>query len=710
MLDRPWGQTLGTVGMRKLDAQITLTTDDGKMYAIAFVGGAIVASASPLPNDSVTRVALTSHYVSPMQVNEITRRLGTEKDRDEVEVVAEAGKLNTEHTATLRRRLLIQRAARTFAIDRATFAIEDEISLRLSPGFAVPLGAVIFHGVRMNLSEQRLVEDMRELGTSFHLKLSTTDMDLAGYEFEGDTRSVIAALRKGTSLAELELASHRDIEPRTLQAMIYALVCGGHCDAAGGQPVDRTVPPAPRTSTGLVNPSGLVTPGPSPTKPPPTRITVDQPLVTRTRTTAAPTNMPRTLTPVSEVLPELARTTTPGTPGPRSPTLPPETRPSRAPTPPLPRATTPPPMRSQTTPPLTGRAMTKPGIPGRTSAGTVPPRTMTPLPGQPPLRSATMPPPRHQSPSVSPLDEFIKETTTSRGFTTLADGTPGTGPHPLVDEFKRETTTSRGMPTLPPIASRTITAPRTITERDRARKEIEALITQRLAKLEQGCDYFAILGLPFEAPLDAVRNNYVETSRRLHPESLLSVGILDEERTAQRVLAQVNAAFTTLTDAQKRRDYINAVRRGEPTPLAPRARTGDLDKKELAAEAFEAGEGALKRDDIPRAVEELGRAVTLVPANHEYAAMFAWAQFCAAADKPQVYPETRKALERAIHRGEKPVTARFYLGRVERMVGHDREAFNHFQEVLLDEPNNREAASELRILEQKIARGTKPKR
>ncbi|HLL21124.1 MAG TPA: hypothetical protein VK427_03285, partial [Kofleriaceae bacterium] len=119
------------------------------------------------------------------------------------------------------------------------------------------------------------------------------------------------------------------------------------------------------------------------------------------------------------------------------------------------------------------------------------------------------------------------------------------------------------------------------------------------------------------------------------------------------------------------------------------------------------GESALKRDDIPRAVEDLGRACQLAPNNLEYMMLYAWAQFCASHDKLAVYPETRKALEKAIFKGDKPVLARFYLGRVERMVGHDREAMNHFIEVLLDEPNNREAKTELRVLEQRIANAPK---
>ncbi|MDQ3335730.1 MAG: hypothetical protein M4D80_11230, partial [Myxococcota bacterium] len=502
--------------MRKLDAQITLTGEDGKTYEIAFRAGQVAAAMSPLPNDSVTRVALTSHFVSPMQVKEITSRLAADKDTDEVQIVAETSRLSPEHAATLRRRLTLQRAARTFAIDRATFEIDDTVSMPTLPDFSVSLGAVIFQGVRMNLSEQRLIEDLRELGSSFILRPTTTEQDLATYAFEGDTRSVIAALRKGTTIAELELASHRDIEPRTLHAMIYALVCGMHCDAAGGQVVDRTAPPASRTSTNRGNPS------PSSSH---TTIKVDQPLVTRTRTTAAPanvraasltnapTNVSRIATPTS-VPTNVSRTVTP-TSVPRTTV---ETGVSRAPSlgddaptnvlrpGQLHEERT----RPSSQPPVTmPRANTVPGtVANRTGSGTIPPRTTAPT-AQPPLRSATMPP-RNQTQTSSPLDEFIKETTTSRGLS---------GPHAILDEFRSEHTTSRGITALgniPPAAPRTITTPRTITERDRARKEIEALIETRLAKLEAGADYFAILGLPFEAPLDTVRNNYVETSRRLN--------------------------------------------------------------------------------------------------------------------------------------------------------------------------------------------------
>src|SRR4051812_21338973 len=86
--DRPWGKTLGALGMRGLTGQLTLTAD-GKKYCIAFQNGAVVGAASPVASDAGVRVALTGHLISSTQISEITRRLARFPDRDEVSVIAE---------------------------------------------------------------------------------------------------------------------------------------------------------------------------------------------------------------------------------------------------------------------------------------------------------------------------------------------------------------------------------------------------------------------------------------------------------------------------------------------------------------------------------------------------------------------------------------------------------------------------------------------
>jgi hypothetical protein len=65
--------------------------------------------------------------------------------------------------------------------------------------------------------------------------------------------------------------------------------------------------------------------------------------------------------------------------------------------------------------------------------------------------------------------------------------------------------------------------------------------------------------------------------------------------------------------------------------------------------------------------------------------------------------DTRKTLDRLAHKSDSPALARYHLGRVERMMGRDREALRRFKEVLDAAPDHLEAASEVRVLEARLA-------
>jgi cytochrome c-type biogenesis protein CcmH/NrfG len=97
-------------------------------------------------------------------------------------------------------------------------------------------------------------------------------------------------------------------------------------------------------------------------------------------------------------------------------------------------------------------------------------------------------------------------------------------------------------------------------------------------------------------------------------------------------------------------------------------------------------------------------AVELQPNESEYQTMLAWTRFAAASDKNAVAGDTRKALQRAADKDQNAAVPRFYLGRVERMLGREREALQHFQAVLAIQPNHTEAASEARVLQQRLKR------
>jgi curved DNA-binding protein CbpA len=235
-------------------------------------------------------------------------------------------------------------------------------------------------------------------------------------------------------------------------------------------------------------------------------------------------------------------------------------------------------------------------------------------------------------------------------------------------------------------------------------EEVRALIAQRLELLDQGVDHFQLLGIPADAPLDEVRRAYFALARQLHPDRLAALGIHDGPRDAQRLFAHVNTAFAVLSDRTRRDEYAAVLRRGgEAVVRAEQAQAEAIAKRIIESEdAFQRGEAALRAGQLALAIGELGRAVELNPDEADYRATLAWARFCAAPDKQGAGAEARAALERAIAASPRAINPRFLLGRVERILGRDEDALRHFQDVLRRAPGHHEAASEVRVLEQRL--------
>ncbi len=522
--ERPWGVTLASFAASRGSGQLTLSADDGKLYGVAFGGGAVVGASSPLTSDSAARVALTGHLVSPSQVPALARAVAAAPERDEIEVIAEAARLTDAQRAQLRRRLLLQRVARTFSVDRGGYVFGERITVASMRGIEIDIGPAIFLGVRMNLSQDRLIEDLRRLGTRFVLRAG--EIDGARFGFTEHEQPILEALQGGTSLPDLE-AKRRELEPRLVQAVIYTLVAVGLVEGEGEAKVEGE----------------------------------DE----------------------DEIDAAISRARTTTYRGPR-----------------VPRA------------------------------------------GSPRARTfSSMPPPIARQ---------------SNAFAT------------------RE------------------------------------LIAAGVALLDANADHFALLGLPRDATVDSIRAAYVALACHLHPDKRPELDPV-MAREAQRLFARMNLAYGVLSDPVRRADYLALLRREEqerrPRPAeAPGSRPAGTatERARAAAEVAQRGMHALRRQDLPAAVELLTRATELAPHDVDYGAQLAWARFCASADRPGIAIEVRRALERAIHRSPKPVIARFYLGRVERMLGRVREALHHFHEVIRIDPGHADAAAEIRLLEPRTAR------
>src|SRR5258708_5734533 len=205
--------------MRGLSGQLVLACD-GKEYAIAFAQGAVVGATSPVASDSAVRVAITANLIMSTQVGEITRQLAAAPSRDEVELIGELTRLAPDQVQRLRRRLVAQRAARTFSVDRGEFIVDDRVT--------IPVRSGVYLGARSNLPEQRLGDELARLGAWFQLKPDAV-ADLPYFGFTDVDKPLLSALHAGEDLAELEV-KFREHGERAVRAIVYALACCNACE------------------------------------------------------------------------------------------------------------------------------------------------------------------------------------------------------------------------------------------------------------------------------------------------------------------------------------------------------------------------------------------------------------------------------------------------------------------------------------------------
>ena len=755
VFDRPWGRTIGALGLRGLSGQLTLVAFDGKRYEMAFSHGAVVGASSAIASDAAVRVALTGGLISTTQVAELMRKAASQPDRDEVEVIADHLRLGFDQAMRLRRRTIAQRAARSFSVDKGEFVVTDEITLPTVAGSELDIRSIIYLGARQNLTEARLASELGLFGTWFRLKPEAFE-DLPQFGFTDAERPIIDALLNGASLGDLEAIVGIDV--RAVRATLYALCAANACNVeqTRGQttkpppPTMRGSDPGVRRSSASSQPPASQPPAPQPAAPPRSNRPTQQPLVAyrpgvrRSGGTAPPPNTTQTVVDANRPM-GAAGNTMPPPHARRATTTPPVGHgivdPHTQSNPGFSRAHAEPdfesesgvgrvgPTNSGSNPGLTHPGGSNPGL-GRAGSGSNPgvPRTITPTAA--PRTTAPTAAPRTTTPTAPRTTTPTAAPRTTASTTAPRTTTPTTAPRTATPTTSPSTaprtgaqTTSPRSTTAPPRASTATTSPvasRTMTGARPASPtklpgmqapDVQALISARASQIEQGADHYALLGVAPTSSPDEIRKTYFNLARQLHPDRLAALGIADDGHVAHKVFAQLNTAFSTLSDPKRRAEYDQLLGRGGEGAMRDEQQRAEEMAMRIfqAEEAYKKGELALKRDDLGNAIAELERAIALNPDEPDFSALHAWAMFCATPDKTTIARHTKATLEKAIQKSPRAINPRFYLGRVHRMLGNDKEALQLFRDVLLDKPHHFEAQGEVRAIEARLSSNNPPK-
>lgn len=217
LTERTWAATLTAISTAELSGQLTLT-GDGQEYRLAFAKGLLVGAVSPAPCDTVQRIALVSHAVPPASVAVAMRVVGRS---DDVAKFADSACLGGADAMQFKRRVIIQRAARTFVVERGDYVFTDRVTIPVIAGVEVDVRAAIYRGMRTNATELRLTAELRALGARFILHPEALE-HVTRFDFDGEAGVILEALRSGTSAAELE-ARYRALDPRLIFSVLGAL-------------------------------------------------------------------------------------------------------------------------------------------------------------------------------------------------------------------------------------------------------------------------------------------------------------------------------------------------------------------------------------------------------------------------------------------------------------------------------------------------------
>jgi tetratricopeptide (TPR) repeat protein len=149
----------------------------------------------------------------------------------------------------------------------------------------------------------------------------------------------------------------------------------------------------------------------------------------------------------------------------------------------------------------------------------------------------------------------------------------------------------------------------------RAEEELRREIRDLHSRL-RSLPLWELLGVARDAGAKDVRRAYLNAAKRLHPDRIAQLGLLDLKEAANEVFAEIARAHEVLSNPELRERY--EATRGE----APAA---DADRIAEAEASYVRGDHLMRAGNFRGALEFLERAVALWPEEADYQAALGWA-------------------------------------------------------------------------------------
>jgi len=212
------------------------------------------------------------------------------------------------------------------------------------------------------------------------------------------------------------------------------------------------------------------------------------------------------------------------------------------------------------------------------------------------------------------------------------------------------------------------------------------------ARLIENQNYFEMLGLDKQAQTPDVKTEFFKLAKDFHPDRLPpELSLL--RPCVEVIFGYINEAHKTLGDDEQRIAYARTVREGGGTPAGERLMQQILD----SAIAYERVQVFARKHQYDEALDLIQKILIVTRDEPDYHAMHAFLlmQKFPGADSPT--GKIMEALDRALELHQNHERAQSCKAQMLKRLGRHAEALRHFKRVVSINPNNLEAAREVRV-------------
>jgi tetratricopeptide (TPR) repeat protein len=227
-------------------------------------------------------------------------------------------------------------------------------------------------------------------------------------------------------------------------------------------------------------------------------------------------------------------------------------------------------------------------------------------------------------------------------------------------------------------------------------------ITERAEKIDRE-DFFAMLGVPRDCPVDVAQSAYFGLAKRWHPDRL-PAELSDLRDQAAKVFARLSEAFQTISDKEKRAKYVDLMQQGGGSPE-------EQEKVNQILEAhmdFQKAEILLKKGDLAGAERLAAKAAAADPEQADYLALLAWLRASQPGASTSVLAESVKTFDSLLGQVPNHHRALWYRGSLLKRLGREELGIVDFRRLLVLDSKNLDAAREVRLYDMRHGGASPP--